>query len=370
MLKCFQSLLLLSLLFQFSCKDEDNNEEQPDPELPEAVLQDKVVTEGLTYPWELVWGADNAIWMTERGGKVSRINPETGAVTLVATIDDAESRGEGGLLGMALHPNFTSTPEVFVVYNYVTGGEYSEKVVKYRYNGTALTDPQVIFDGIGALGHHNGSRLVISTDLKLYITTGDAGSESWAQRLDSPNGKVLRINLDGSVPADNPISGSPIWSFGHRNAQGLVLVNGKLYSSEHGPEKDDEINIIQKGRNHGWPNVNGFCDEESEQNFCEENDVVEPLKAYTPTIAVSGMDYYNNGQIPQWKNSLLVATLKDQTLYQFKLNDSGDEITETNEFYRSKYGRLRDILVAPNGKVYLCTSNGSNDKIIEISRSN
>ncbi|MER2997465.1 PQQ-dependent sugar dehydrogenase [Pontibacter populi] len=368
MLKCLKSLLFLSLFFQFSCND---NDDQPDPVLPDAEFTDRVVTSGLSYPWELVWGSDNAIWMTERGGKVSRVNPETGTITIVATINEVESRGEGGLLGMALHPNFSSTPEVFLVYNYVTvGGEYSEKVVKYSYNGSALINPQVIFDGIGALNYHNGSRLVISDDLKLYITTGDAGTVQWAQDMSSPNGKVLRINLDGSIPADNPVSGNAVWSLGHRNAQGLVFAKGKLYSSEHGPEKDDEINIIQKGGNYGWPDVNGFCDEAGEQSFCNEKNVVEPLVSYTPTIAVSGMDYYDNAQIPQWKNSLLVATLKDRTLYQFKLNEAGTEIIETNEFYRGEYGRLRDVLVAPNGKVYIATSNGSDDKIIEISRGN
>jgi aldose sugar dehydrogenase len=362
--------LVLLLPFQFGCSNDNKDVVQPDPDLTEAVLQERVVTENLTHPWELAWAPDNSIWMTERSGKVSRVNPETGAVTVVATIADAESRGEGGLLGMALHPNFSTTPEVFLVYNHVTGGEYSEKVVKYIYNGTTLVNPVVLFQGIGALNYHNGSRLLITPDMKLYITTGDAGTVQWAQDLSSPNGKVLRINLDGSIPADNPFAGSAIWSLGHRNAQGLAYANNKLYSSEHGPEKDDEINIIQKGRNYGWPAVNGFCNEEGEKKFCQDNNVVEPLVSYTPTIAFSGMDYYNNNQIPQWKNSLLVATLKDNTLYQFKLDQAGDKITETTEFYRSKYGRVRDVLVAPNGKVYIATGNGSNDKIIEISRSN
>jgi len=367
MYKWISFLFLLSLTLHTGCNGDNNSSE---PNLLNAELTDKVLTENLSHPWEMVWGPDNHIWVTERAGKVSRVNPETGAVTIVATITEVEARGEGGLLGMALHPNFNSTPEVYLVYNYSKAGTYTEKVVKYSYNGSTLTNPVTLVDNIAASSIHNGSRLLITPDLKLLITTGDAASSSLAQALNSLNGKVLRINLDGSIPTDNPTKGSPVYSFGHRNAQGLVLVNDKLYSSEHGPSSDDEINIIQKGRNHGWPNVNGFCNEAGEQTFCTQNNVVEPLKAITPTIAVSGMDYYNHTQIPQWKNSLLVATLKDQTLYQFKLNDAGDEITGTTEFYRSKYGRLRDVLVAPNGKVYICTSNGSNDKIIEISRSN
>ncbi|NEM96362.1 PQQ-dependent sugar dehydrogenase [Pontibacter burrus] len=356
------------LIFQVGCKDDDETT-PPDVELTDAVLADKVLVENLTLPWELAWGNDNQIWFTERNGKVSRLNPETGAVTIVATLDEVDARGEGGLLGMALHPNFSATPEVFLVYNYNKAGTYTQKVVKFKYNGTTLTNPVVLLDNIPAANVHNGSRLLISPDMKLFITTGDAFNYFAPQDLNNLNGKVLRINLDGSVPADNPISGNPMWSFGHRNAQGLVMVNNILYSSEHGPDIDDEINIIQKARNYGWPDLSGFCDP-NETAVCEEYNMVEPLKSFTPTIAVSGMDYYDNPQIPQWKNSLLVATLKDKTLYQFKLNEAGDAITETNEFYRSAHGRLRDVLVAPNGKVYLATSNGSNDKIVEISRSN
>jgi glucose/arabinose dehydrogenase len=207
---------------------------------------------------------------------------------------------------------------------------------------------------------------VIAND-KLFITTGDAANTSLSQNNSSPNGKVLRISLNGSIPADNPIAGNPLWSSGHRNAQGLVYANNILYSSEHGPDTDDEINIIEKGRNYGWPNVRGFC-EGGEQSFCTTNNVKEPIKAWTPTIAVSGMDYYNSDYIPQWKNSLLVATLKNSRLMQLKLNSSYNSVSETNEFFTSSYGRMRDVCISPQGKVYICTGNGSNDKIVVVEK--
>jgi glucose/arabinose dehydrogenase len=161
---------------------------------------------------------------------------------------------------------------------------------------------------------------------------------------------------------------NPVWSWGHRNAQGLVLVDGKIFSSEHGPDSDDEINLIEKGRNYGWPNVKGLCDASDEQNFCTANNIRQPLKTWTPTIAVSGMDFYNSQTIPQWKNSLLVATLKNSRLYQLKLNADKTEIIEANEFLNNKYGRMRDICISPEGKIYICTSNGNNDKIVEINK--
>jgi glucose/arabinose dehydrogenase len=269
---------------------------------------------------------------------------------------------------MVLHPGFATTPQVFVVYDYNSGSNYREKVVRYTYNGTTLVNPVTLLDNIAASSIHNGSRLVITPDLKLFITTGDASNQSLPQNTAAVNGKILRINLDGSIPADNPVAGNPYWSFGHRNPQGLVYANNRLYSSEHGPNNDDEINIIEKGGNYGWPNVEGFCDNGSEQGFCSANNVRQPLKNWTPTAAVSGLDYYNSDLIPQWKNSLLVVALKNSRLYQMKLDDTFSTITQTNEYFTNDHGRMRDICISPDGKVYICTSNGGNDKIIEVTK--
>lgn len=363
-------IILLSVLAfsmtTISCKKKNPAQSQEPPS--DAVVDIKVLANGLTQPWELVWGPDNFIWMTERDGKVSRVDPASGKVTLVAQLPEVVSRGEGGLLGMALHPDFAASPEVFLAYDYVKGGNYTEKIVRYKYNGTTLTDPLILLDNIEANTFHNGCRLLISPDKKLFITTGDAGDQPSAQDQKSVNGKILRLNLDGSVPADNPFPGSPVWSLGHRNAQGLVFSNNILYSSEHGPDSNDEFNIIQKGKNFGWPDVGGFCDESNEKTFCTEHGVIEPLKAWTPTIAVCGIDYYNNDLIPQWKNSVLMCTLKDQTLYQLKLNAAGTQVESAAEIFRGTYGRLRDVCVAPDGKVYVASGNGNDDKIIVISK--
>lgn len=346
-----------------ACKKSDKNR---GPQAP-ADLRDSVVLSGLQFPWEILWGPDNHIWLTERGGRISRFNPATGQHSPLLTVPDVVTNGEGGLMGMVLHPSFTVQPYVYIVYNYNNGGQYREKVVRYTYNGGTLQSPFNLIENIPAANIHNGSRLLITGD-KIFITTGDASNTALAQDLSSPSGKILRLNLDGSIPSDNPTPGNPYWSTGHRNPQGLVLVNNILYSSEHGPSSDDEINIIEKGRNYGWPNAGGFCDAPSEQSFCNAAQVVEPIQAWTPTIAPSGMDYYNNDAIPQWKNSLLLATLKNSRLYQLQLSEDGRTISEVNEFYTNSYGRLRDVCISPSGDVYLCTSNGSNDRIVQISK--
>lgn len=357
-------LLLFPIAFLCDCK-RNNTVTNNDPGAAE--IKDSVLVQNLNHPWEILWGPDNFIWMTERFGRISRVNPATGAVIPLLTVSEVQSNGEGGMLGMVLHPNFSSDPYVYVAYNY-SSGSYREKIVRFTYNGNTLINPVNIIDNIAASSIHNGCRLLITPDLKLLITTGDAANQSTPQNLNSLNGKVLRLNLDGTIPSDNPIAGNPLWSYGHRNAQGLVLANGILYSSEHGPDTDDEINIIEKGKNYGWPDVRGFCNTGSEQNFCIANNVKEPIMAWTPTIAACGLDYYDHNQVPQWKNSLLLVALKNARLYQMKLNTTHTSVIETNEYFTNKYGRLRDLCISPDGKVYISSSNGGNDKIIVVTK--
>ncbi|ACU05117.1 PQQ-dependent sugar dehydrogenase [Pedobacter heparinus] len=358
------SMFALLMAF-FACKKNKSN--TPDGEqLPDVELKTRTVSSGLSHVWEMVYGPDQQLWITERAGKISRVNPQTGAVSLLLNVPDVVSNGEGGLLGMAINPQFSTNPWVYVVYNYNSASGYKEKVVRYTYSGTALTSPLTILDLIPASSIHNGSRLLISNDQKLFISTGDASEAANAQNTASLSGKILRVNMDGSIPVDNPIANNRIWTYGHRNPQGLVQVGAKLYASEHGPNNDDEVNLILKGRNYGWPNVEGFCDKPAEQTFCSANNVVEPLMAWTPTIATSGLTYYNSDLIPQFKNSLLLLSLKASKFTQLKLNEAGDKILGSKDFFVNEFGRLRAICQSPDGKIYIGSSNGSNDKIIEI----
>src|SRR5438034_4148978 len=246
-------LLLLSLTACTQCQKTEKK--SANSSLGSVSLKETVLVQGLNFPWEILWGPDNFIWMTERGGKISRVNPSTGAVIPLLTVTEVVSNNEGGMLGMVLHPNFSTIAQVFVAYDYNNGSNYREKIVRYTYNGTTLINLITIIDYLHASFIHNGCRLLITPDLKLFITTGDASDQSNPKNISAVNGKILRLNLDGSIPADNPVPGNPYWSFGHRNPQGLVFANNIIYSSEHGPDTDDEINIIEKGRNYGWPVV-------------------------------------------------------------------------------------------------------------------
>ena len=315
--------------------------------------------------WELAWGPDNFIWMTERAGRISRVNPATGQVSLLLTLPDVTESNESGLLGLAVMEPFplsvppVATYWVFVVYNYTNQGVLKEKLVRYSYNPGAITlsNPLVLLGNIVATTNHSGSRLLVLPDRTILMTTGDALVASEAQNPASLNGKILRLNLDGTIPANNPTPGSLVYTLGHRNPQGLVsLPNGRIYSSEHGPSNDDEINKIEPGRNYGWPNVEGFCNLPAEATFCAANNVREPLTTWTPTIAPAGLAYYDHPAIPGWRGSLLLAVLKDSKLVQLPLDAAGLIVGNGTNFLTT-FGRLRAICVSPQGKVYIGTSN-------------
>jgi aldose sugar dehydrogenase len=363
-------ILFVITIFIQSCKTKDN--------LPPVVPDDwptdtiRTVKNNLNFPWEILWGKDDFIWMTERGEKISKVNPKTGDVAFTSTLSDVVSNGEGGLLGMVQHPDFLNNGLFYVVYNYNSGGNYFEKLVQLKFANNAIQPVATLIDNLPASSIHNGSRLLITNEAvpKIIMSTGDAAVPDNAQRNNSLSGKILRFNLDGSIPTDNPTSGSPIWSLGHRNPQGMIVVNGILYTSEHGPEVEDELNIIAKGRNYGWPTVKGPCNEAAEISFCTANNVKEPLwSSGNVTFAVCGLDYYNNTRIAGWKNSLLLTALKDACLRVLTLSTDGQTITKEQILFKNRFGRIRDICVSPAGRVYLCTGNGGNaDMLVEISK--
>ena len=327
-------------------------------QLEETTVDTTTIISGLDIPWEIQWGPDDMLWITERFGRISRIDPETGDQDIILDISSIISTGgESGLLGLILHPDFDMHPYIYTAYTYMEGSNKLERIVRYEYDGTQLEDEFILLDNIQGNTTHIGCRLLITPDNKLLVTTGDAQNQSSAQNLDHLSGKILRLNLDGTIPEDNPWSGNPVYSFGHRNAQGLWLgSNGILYSSEHGPSTDDELNIIEAGRNYGWPNVHGFCDLPNEITFCEANNVFEPLAAWTPTIATSDIVLYEHPSIPEFTGRILLTSLKNKRLYVLELDESGTSVISEEQYFNNTWGRLRDICIAPDGVIYLATN--------------
>ncbi len=301
------------------------------------------------------------VWVTERKGAISRIDPANGERTQVGQVDAFEL-SESGLMGMAFHPEFGSQPFVYLAYSYQSGSGIRNRLIRMTYNGVSLSNPETLLEDIPGASNHDGSRLAVGPDGLLYMTTGDASEAALAQNLSSLAGKVLRLNLDGTPAFDNPF-GSLIFSYGHRNPQGLVFhpETRMPYITEHGPRDNDEVNIVEIGRNYGWPDVHGFCDNDvsglNEQTFCAENNVAEPIAAWTPTIAPSGADFYDSDLISAWNGSLLFTTLKFAALIQLRLSDDGTAVQAEEIHFQDEFGRLRDVLVGPEGEVYLATSN-------------
>lgn len=354
--------------------------------LAETGLAVSTVASGLDVPWEIAWGPDNWIWFTEQGGTVSRVNPLTGEKKLLLKILPEVHRNRTlGLLCMALHPDMKNSPYVFLNYTILKGPAIVSRWVRYTYTGTRLTDPVTLLEVPGSSGH-NGARIAFAPDGKLMLATGDAdpkndaANSGNAQNKNSLSGKILRLNTDGTVPRDNPIPGSPVWALGFRVPQGLVYgPHGNLYSAEHGNVNDDEVNLVRRGGNYGYPQVLGHCDQPRERDFCAAHQVTEPLIAWTPTIAPAGIDYYSGTAIPEWQNALLLVTLKNQSLRVLKLNPAGTAVVEEKAYFEKSFGRLRDLCVSPAGDVYISTSNrdwnpaegfpgADDDRIIRIAK--
>lgn len=340
-------------------------------------LRVETVASGLNTVWDLAWAPDAQMWFTERGGRVSRLDVKTGQVTPVGDVPGVTERGESGLMGMAFHPDFPREPWVYFAHTYTSNGGLRNKLVRMRYRDGKLGDTENLLEGMIGAGNHDGARIAIGPDRLLYLAMGEAGRMPLAQDTTSLNGKILRLTLDGKAAAGNPF-GNEIWSWGHRNPQGLVFQpgTGVLYSSEHGPSTDDEVNRIEKGRNYGWPAVHGFCDREQERELCRVAKVVEPLYAWTPTVGIAGADFYASDSIPGWKGSLLVTGLRGTSLFRLTLSPDGKSVTASERLFQGEYGRLRDVLSGPDGSVYLATSNqdgrgrpaDGDDRILRVRR--
>ena len=332
-------------------------------QLERTALTVTIVADHFKEPIDLALGPDGFLWCTELAGTVWRIDPATGERAAVLRIPDVFYRKSHGLLSLAHHPDFATEPWVYLHYVYQVPTHASDeivrsRVVRYRWDGKALGAPETILEDIPGRSYHNGSRLVFGPDEKLYLTTGDAGEAMTGQDPAVLSGKVLRLNADGTIPADNPTPGSAIWTLGHRNAQGLVFApNGRAYASEHGPLNDDEVNLLEPGHNYGWPIIEGFADHPDEIEAAKGRSFTDPLRSWTPTVAVAGLAYYDNPAIPEWHNTLLLANLKGRALRVLELNAAGNQIDRERIFLQLRLGRLRDVVVAPTGDLYLLTSN-------------
>ena len=328
---------------------------ETEDELIEALKDIEVVASNLQIPWEIVWLPSGEMLVTQRPGNLLLINNGQ----TVVSIEGVSQVGEGGLQGMTLDPDFSANQYLYLYLTARKEGSLINRVERYRVSDKTLLDRTVILDDLPAAQYHDGGRIAFGPDNKLYITIGDAGQASRAQELDFLGGKILRINKDGSIPEDNPFSDSPIYSYGHRNPQGLAWDNlGRLWATEHGRSGAssgyDELNLIEAGGNYGWPIIQGS---ESRQGMISP--VVQ--SGADATWAPAGLLYY--------QNKLFFTGLRGESLYEYNL-----ETKELKYHFFKEFGRLRAVALGPDAYFYLSTSNQDgrgqvredDDKIIRI----
>ena len=317
-------------------------------EYPDLGVKVETVAENLDIPWSIVWDPDGTIFFTERNGNVRII--QDGIVSEKPILSLDVGGFEGGLLGIALDPNYSENHYIYLFYTYNNLFSTENKVVRYVESNLTLSEDKVLIDKIPGGPHHDGGRIQFGPDGKLYITTGDAGNAGLAQDKNSVAGKILRINSDGSIPEDNPFSGSPIYSYGHRNPQGLDWdESGNLVATEHGPRQHDEINVIVPGANYGWPDIIG--------SETMEGLVTPIMNTDNDTWAPSGAEFYDGNKIPQWTGKFFVATLRGNHLHMIDFDIEKNKVLSHQKLFVGDFGRLRDVATGPDGYLYFLTSN-------------
>ncbi len=319
----------------------------------------QVLADNLEVPWAIDVAEDGRIFFTERAGRIRVVENGTLLKEPAAYIN-VEQNGESGLLGLALHPNFTENHLLYIYHTYSNGTSVFNKVLMLTEKDNKIIESRVIIDGIPAAAGNDGGRIKFGPDGKLYIATGDARQPELAQNAGSLAGKILRLNPDGTIPEDSPFEGSPVYSYGHRNIQGLAWnpTTGELYASEHGAEGNDEINIIKPGVNYGWP-----------VEDCNAKRFEKPVVCFNPAIAPAGIAIPGSDRLG-YKNDILLAALKGKQLRLIELPSDSERNILTG------YGRIRDVVEAPDGTLYVTTSNRDgraipeqgDDKILRITQ--
>ncbi len=332
------------------------------------------VARDLYVPWSIAFTSENRILVTERNGQLREIKDGKLNPLPLMVFEEVSATGEEGLMGLTVDPDYAKNGQIYVSYAYADNEGMFVKVVRLKDFGDRVKEDKVIIDKIPAATYHAGNRLKFGPDKKLYITTGDGSKKELAQELGSLAGKILRLNNDGSIPGDNPYPNSPVYSLGHRNPQGLAwnIKGDVLFSTEHGPSLidgpagGDEINIIEKALNYGWPILSH---EKRKEGY------IHPIALFTPAVAPSSAMIYSGKLFPQYEGDLFFGGLKGEGLFRADISNYDPKlILATEKLGDVDFGRIREVAESPSGEIYFSTSNrdgrgkvnGGDDRIYKL----
>ncbi|HKX82953.1 MAG TPA: PQQ-dependent sugar dehydrogenase [Pyrinomonadaceae bacterium] len=358
----FFSILIVGAVSVFGCSNEGTgaSEHQTfETGDPQTRFRVETVATGLEVPWAFAFLPNKNLLFTERPGRVRLIENGKLRPEPVYVVPDVEPSSESGLMDISLHPDFKTNNYVYLAYAYNKDGK-RDKVVRYKFDGSKLIEPKTIIEDMPAAPNHAGMRARFGPDGKLYVTVGDATDWNLAQENNSLAGKTLRLNDDGTIPNDNPFVGRAgyrpeIFSTGHRNAQGLAWQpgSGLMFQTEHGPSGfegkgggADEVNIVERAKNYGWPTIYGNRTRAGME---------PPLLEYTPACAPASGAFYNGDQLPSFKGNFFFGCLRGTRLIRVVLD--GRRVVSQENLFSDTYGRIREVAEGPDGYLYFSTSN-------------
>ena len=371
-----QQFLLIVLWFVFPILADDSDWDADIYNTEKVSFQVQTFIDGFEIPWGMAFLPDQRMLVTDRIGDLWIVAKDgTDKVKVIGEVPNVRSKGQGGMLDVEVHPNFSNNSYIYLTYSDVLDNKSHTSLIRARLVNNQLIDSQVIFKPeerfFTKKAIHFGSRIVFDDEGFIYFSIGDRGDRDLAQNLEMPNGKMYRIHDDGTIPIDNPFyytkgAIQSIWSYGHRNAQGLAVhpLTRQLWEAEHGPRGGDEVNIILKGHNYGWPvitygkNYSGTII----SRFTHKEGMDQPVFHWTPSIAVCGIAFYDGDQFPEWKNNLLATSLKFERLHRIELD--GLNMVKDEIIYEPG-SRVRDVEIGPNGMIYVALEDPG--RIVKIS---
>ena len=377
MFKILKKCLMIVICFVFVIKAEDSDWDTRIVKTEKVSFQVETYADGFEIPWGMAFLPDNRMMVTDRIGDLWIVEKDgKDKVKVIGEIPNVRSKGQGGMLDVAVHPDFNTNSYIYLSYSDYSENKSHTSLIRAKLVNNSLVNSQIIFRPeekfFTKRSLHFGSRIIFDDKGFIFFCIGDRGDRDLAQNLDMPNGKMYRIRDDGTIPIDNPFyytkgAIKSIWSYGHRNPQGLALhpSTRQLWEAEHGPRGGDEVNIILRGHNYGWPvitygkNYSGTII----SKLTHHEGMDQPVFHWTPSIAVCGIAFYEGSQFPEWKNNLLATSLKYERLHRVELD--GMNMVKDEIIYEAE-SRVRDVEVGPDGIIYVALEDPG--RIVKLTR--